>query len=136
MKVTTDKLALINFERAVVKGKRQQRLKWLMRKENDLISLNEMLACLPVNHKLDRGLTIVPVDQIVGSEGRHLDFDRGFLPRQSHTRSRWMSIDKAYLQNVNLPPVELVKIDQVYFVRDGNHRVSVAKSRVEPAKHV
>jgi hypothetical protein len=69
------------------------------------------------------------VESIVGSLGRFRDFDRAFLPRQSKTRERWMSIDMAHYGQVILPPVELYKIGDVYFVKDGNHRVSVARER-------
>jgi hypothetical protein len=62
-------------------------------------------------------------------EGRFREFDRAFLPRQLQTRDRWVIIAKAYYEQVTLPPVELLKIGDGYFVRDGNHRISVARSR-------
>jgi hypothetical protein len=71
----------------------------------------------------------VAIDQIVGSVGRYRDFDRAFLPRQVRTRGRWESIDRAYLEGVELPPIELYKIGETFFVKDGNHRVSVARER-------
>jgi hypothetical protein len=40
---------------------------------------------------------------------------------------RWGRVDRAYHQGVELPAVSLYKIGEAYFVRDGNHRVSVAK---------
>jgi len=75
------------------------------------------------------GLREVPIENIVGSMGRYLDFDRAFLPRQTKTKNRWIQIDAAHLDQVYLPPVELFKIGEVYFVKDGNHRVSVARER-------
>ncbi len=75
------------------------------------------------------GLQTVPLDHIVGSVGRYRDFDRAFTPTQTRTASRWMSIDVAHYQDIPLPPVELYKIGEVYFVKDGNHRVSVARER-------
>ncbi|MDZ4159036.1 MAG: DUF4032 domain-containing protein, partial [Anaerolineaceae bacterium] len=44
-------------------------------------------------------------------------------------RSRWMNIDRAHLANIILPPIEVYKIGEAYFVKDGNHRVSVARER-------
>ncbi len=76
-----------------------------------------------------RGSGIVPVNQIVGSVDRFRDFDRAFLPRQRHTAGRWKNIDRAYYQDVRLPPIQLYKVGDVYFVKDGNHRVSVARER-------
>ena len=71
----------------------------------------------------------MPIKQIVGSEDRFRDFDRAFLPRQAHTAGRWKNIDRAFLSDVILPPIQLYKVGNVYFVKDGNHRVSVARER-------
>ena len=73
------------------------------------------------------GMRTVPVDAIVGSLGRYKDFDRQFLPLRRQSKERWRSIDEAYYQDVVLPPVQLYKVGDVYFVKDGNHRISVAK---------
>src|SRR5262249_2690072 len=66
---------------------------------------------------------------IVGSVGRYRDFDRAFLPRHAHSRGRWTNVDRAHREDVHLPPIEVYQIGEVYFVRDGNHRVSVARER-------
>jgi uncharacterized ParB-like nuclease family protein len=69
----------------------------------------------------------VPLDKIVGSVGRYRDFNRAFLPRGSVDARRWAHI--ARLQGkAQLPPIDLFKIGDLYFVRDGNHRVSVARA--------
>ncbi|MBL8968094.1 MAG: transcriptional regulator, partial [Spirochaetaceae bacterium] len=78
-------------------------------------------------------LKAVPLELIVGSEGRYRDFNRHFLPRSDHLRSRWVRVDLAHYTDVPLPPVRLYEIGGVYFVRDGNHRVSVAKLRGQAA---
>lgn len=93
-------------------------------KSNDLRSLEE-ISLQGQNYV---GLRTVALDQIVGSEGRYHEFDRAFFPRQDHSKDRWMNIDIAYHQKKNLPPVELLKVGEVYFVRDGNHRISVARA--------
>ncbi len=90
---------------------------------------DEIRRSLPVGGQHDVGNQQVLMDKIVGSIGRYQDFDRVFLPRRTHTRGRWESIDKAHLQDISLPPIELYKIGSVFFVRDGNHRVSVARER-------
>ena len=71
----------------------------------------------------------MPLDKIVGSEGRYTDFNRAYLPRREHLRNRWKSIDEAALRDRILPPIKLFQIGDIYFVRDGNHRVSVARAR-------
>ena len=96
---------------------------------NWLLSFDELQKALPIHEQYHRGVQQVPVADIVGSVGRYNDFDRAFFPTQSHTRPRWESVDMAHLTDVALPPVQLYKLDSVYFVKDGNHRVSVAKEK-------
>jgi hypothetical protein len=74
-----------------------------------------------------RGMKTVEVEKITGSVGRCRDFDESFLPLRVSMAHRWGRVDRAYHQGVVLPPVSLYKIGEVYFVCDGNHRVSVAK---------
>lgn len=94
---------------------------------NDLLPFDEVFKRLPVKGQRSLGLQTVPIDLIVGSVGRYRDFDRAFFPRQSQTRHRWVSVGVALHQEVGLPAVELYKIGGAYFVKDGNHRVSVAR---------
>jgi hypothetical protein len=76
----------------------------------------------------DLGLQVVPLDAIVGSEDRAAEFDRGFRPTSARLRSRWERIAAAHRRGEALPPVSLFKVGDLYFVRDGHHRVSVAKA--------
>ena len=69
----------------------------------------------------------VEVEKIVGSVGRCRDFDESFLPVRISVSGRWSRVDRAYHQGIELPAVSLYKIGDAYFVRDGNHRVSVAR---------
>jgi hypothetical protein len=67
------------------------------------------------------------VDQIAGSLNRYHEFDRVFLPASEKLADRWQSVNRAFYQDVSLPPVVLYKVGDVYFVVDGHHRVSVAR---------
>jgi hypothetical protein len=96
---------------------------------NRLLSLGEVVAILKPSGETYVGMKAVDIDKIVGSEGRYRDFNRHFLPRREHLRSRWVSVDMAHYEDVPLPPVRLYEIGGLFFVRDGNHRVSVAKLR-------
>jgi hypothetical protein len=127
--MSIDKLAQQDFERAIFKAFRRKILAWLTGENNALLPFDEVRQHLPIRGQHYRGIQQVPIEQIVGSVGRYRDFDRAFLPQQARTRDRWVNIDKAHLQQVNLPPVELFKIGEAYFVKDGNHRVSVARER-------
>ncbi len=99
----------------------------LRRTPQDLISLEEVRARINVRGSRYLGHQVVEVARIVGSEGRYSDFDRNFLPRSDTMRGRWANIHRASVEQIDLPPIDLYKIDEVYFVRDGNHRVSVAR---------
>jgi hypothetical protein len=74
------------------------------------------------------GRETVPLAQIQGSEGRSNDFDAAFHPLAPHSRERWVSLARAWLAGANLPPIELIRIGEVYFVRDGHHRISIARA--------
>jgi hypothetical protein len=69
----------------------------------------------------------VLVESVVGSEGRFADFDDEFLPLQGSSEEKWRSVYAALRRGEELPPVSLLKVGDAYFVRDGNHRVSVAR---------
>ena len=74
------------------------------------------------------GVKIITLDRIIGSEGRSRDFDNQFWPITDHTRGRWVSIAIAMGTGKPLPPVQLVESTDGYVVRDGHHRISVAKA--------
>lgn len=92
-----------------------------------LLSFDEVRNLIKPKNISYQGLKTVPINLIVGSEGRYRDFNRIFLPKHDMLRRRWEGIDKAHLKEIILPPVKLYEIGGVYFVSDGNHRVSVAK---------
>jgi hypothetical protein len=95
----------------------------------NLLPFEDVKAILKPGAETYVGMEAVPVDRIVGSEGRYRDFNRHFLPRREFLRSRWISVDMAHYNDVPLPPVRIYEVGGVYFVRDGNHRVSVARMR-------
>ncbi len=94
----------------------------------------ELLSYDEVRHRLKAfgtsrvGLKDIPLSAIVGSVGRYNDFTRDFLPKKDSIANRWASIKTATLGMAGLPPIEVYQIGEVYFVKDGNHRVSVARS--------
>jgi uncharacterized ParB-like nuclease family protein len=122
-------LAQEDFERAYRRGFWRKLSSWFTGQSNELLPFHAVRERIPIRGQHYLGLQEVPVEQIVGSLGRYRDFDRAFLPKQARTRSRWVSIDSAHIEDVILPPVDLFKIGEIYFVRDGNHRISVARER-------
>ncbi len=108
---------------------------WISRmrgRRSDLLSYDEVRQIL---HAQEMGvrpkLEEVPLDKIVGSVGRYRDFNNIFLPRNEALQERWARVDAAREGLVGLPPVELLKVGDLYFVKDGNHRVSVARAHDE-----
>ena len=96
---------------------------------NQLLSFDEVRSALGAVEQSYLGMRVVPVEKVVGSVGRHRDFDRAFLPSKPSLGGRWKKIDQAILRAEELPPVSLYKIGDAYFVKDGNHRVSVARQQ-------
>ena len=94
-----------------------------------LLSLNDVKKILKPKNEVYIGLKTIPIKKIVGSEGRYNDFDNHFLPRSNELKQRWVNIDQAHLSDIVLPPIQLYELGGLYFVRDGNHRVSVAKTQ-------
>jgi hypothetical protein len=121
--------AQVDFVTARRKAFWNEVVSFLSGRSNRLLAWDEVRDRLRVRGQIYRGVQAVPVEKIVGSVGRYRDFDRAFLPAQDRTAHRWRSIARAHYDEVGLPPVKLYKIGEVYFVLDGNHRVSVARER-------
>ena len=95
---------------------------------NRLLSFDEVKRTLGVTNQVYAGMRAVEVSKIVGSVGRHRDFDRAFLPSKPGLEERWKRIDQM-MRRGEMPPISLYKIGDAYFVNDGNHRVSVARQQ-------
>jgi hypothetical protein len=104
-------------------------LNFLKPQKDRLLSLGDVRSLLKPASEHYKGMRAVPLAKIVGSEGRSNDFNKAFLPRHDKLMHRWLRVDVAHYGNVALPPIKCFEIGGVYFVRDGNHRVSVAKSK-------
>ncbi|MDR2049443.1 MAG: transcriptional regulator [Treponema sp.] len=129
MRETVKNQAAEDFSRARSKEVFQRIMHFLDNDRTKLLSLNDVKKLLRPKSETYRGMQAVPIQLIVGSEGRYRDFNKYFLPRSEHLRPRWERVDEARLNDITLPPIQLYEIGGVYFVRDGNHRVSVAKTQ-------
>ena len=98
----------------------------------DLLPFEEVRRGLGLKHLVDRGIQEVPLDRIVGTLGRPGEFNRAFLPRDEGLRTRWDRLRDLAEGPQGFPPVELYKVDHAYFVVDGHHRVSVARTLDAP----
>ena len=118
-----------DFQTARLKAFLREVAAFLTGRPNDLLAFDEVKEKLRIGGPIYRGVRTVPLDHIIGSVDRYRDFDRAFLPTQEHTADRWRRVNRAWYEDVSLPPVLLYQVGEVYFVVDGNHRVSVAKEQ-------
>ncbi len=98
-------------------------------KPTDLLPFEEVRQILKASGEEQRGLQTIPLDSIVGSVGRYTDFTRDFFPRRDTVASRWVRLRASIREKGQLRPIQVYQIGEVYFVLDGNHRVSVARER-------
>jgi nucleotide-binding universal stress UspA family protein len=128
-------LAIQDFQAARQRASIQAVLARITGRPAELLSYEEVAEKLKLRVRTERGMQNIPLDAIVGSVGRYTDFTRTFLPRRASDRDRWAGVRVAFLENgVGLPPIDVYKVGDVYFVIDGNHRVSIA--RQEGAKSI
>ncbi len=101
----------------------------LRRKPVNLLPFEQVRKMVKASGQERRGLQTIPLDSIVGSVGRYTDFTRDFLPRSDTSASRWVRVKTAIRNSGKINPIDVYQIGAVYFVLDGNHRVSVARER-------
>ncbi|MDQ6711666.1 MAG: ParB N-terminal domain-containing protein [Candidatus Dormibacteraeota bacterium] len=92
-----------------------------------LLSFDEVRRAARLEGQSYCGLKDVPIADIRGSVGRPNDFDASFLPVKPQMRKRWADLDAAMRRGEAMPPIEVYHLGDVYFVKDGHHRVSVAR---------
>ena len=118
-----------DFQRARFKAFVNRLWSTLSGQPSTLLSYDEVKEKLHIGGPIYRGVQTVHVDQIAGSLNRYHEFDRVFLPASDKLSERWQRVNRAFYQEISLPPVVLYKVGQVYFVVDGHHRVSVAREQ-------
>ncbi len=116
------------YEKVLRQGKWHAVWNKIRRRDNHLRDLAHLDGASERKPARSAGVVNVPLSRIVGSEGRVRDFDREFRPLSEHTRERWIGIAAARRNRVALPPVELIQVGDSYYVRDGHHRISVARA--------
>ncbi|PWH16218.1 MAG: universal stress protein UspA [Anaerolineae bacterium] len=119
--------AINDFHRARNRAQLKVLLAKLKGQPSDLLDFEEVRKRLKAQGSIERGLRQIPLDAIVGSLGRYHDFTRDFLPKQDHIKDRWARVRLAFTGLSGIPPIEVYQIGEAYFVKDGNHRVSVAR---------
>ncbi|MGE5462264.1 MAG: hypothetical protein ACM3PS_02860, partial [Syntrophothermus sp.] len=129
MSDTISEQARADFQRARFQAFMNRLWATLSGQPSTLLSYDEIKEKLHIGGPIYRGVKTVRVDQIAGSLNRYHEFDRVFLPASDKLEERWTSINRAFYEEISLPPVVLYKVGEVYFVVDGHHRVSVARKQ-------
>ncbi|HKA51908.1 MAG TPA: ParB N-terminal domain-containing protein [Candidatus Dormibacteraeota bacterium] len=121
--------ALDDFEAARFRAFRKAVQAALTRRARRSISLNQVLDAARLEGQADRGVRDIPLDRIVGSAGtaKTRDFDPAFLPTSRRLRHRWSRVYTAMVEG-EIPPIDVYQLGDTYYVIDGHHRVSVARS--------
>jgi hypothetical protein len=124
---------IADAENDFLRARRHQvlsRLAWRLRGKPDdvnvILPFHEVIAAVGQLGERYVGLRVIPLDAIVGSVDRTRDFDRQFRPTSVRVRERWQRLAVAQRRGESMPPIEAYKVGEMYFVRDGHHRVSVA----------
>lgn len=120
-------LAMPLFERALGRGSRRRLIDRLLRRSWQLPMLSEVISPDMVCEAPPATPQVVDLKEIRGSINRTHDFDRSFHPLTDRLGNRWVRIASMMLQGAGLPPVDLIRVRDTYFVVDGHHRISVAR---------
>lgn len=127
MALLQEQKAISDFRWARRKAELQGVLARLTGQPSELLSYDEVRRKLKAVEDSVATYQEIPLDAIVGSVGRYHDFNRMFMPLNDSDQARWVGVNKAMNSLVGVPPIEVYQIGEAYFVKDGNHRVSVAK---------
>lgn len=118
--------AIHQFRQARRKAELLALLSKITRQQDDLLVFDEVRKTLTLAHPKREHLKDIPLDSIVGTVSRYHDFNRQFYPRTDSDEDRWARV-KELMETQGLEPIEVYQVGDVYFVLDGNHRVSVAR---------
>ncbi len=121
-------MAVQLFRKALQRGQLSWLTKLFNRNSSDLIALENFKSNLHIKGQYAVGTKVVRIKDVRGTEGRNNDFDASFNPRHEGIRDRWINIAQARYNQTPLPAVELIQVDETFFVRDGHHRISVARA--------
>jgi hypothetical protein len=94
-----------------------------------ILPFEEMVEALGRRRERELGLQTIRLDSIVGRVDRRREFDRSFRPTWGRVRGRWERIAKAQRQGEAMPPIQVYRVGDMHFVKDGHHRVSVARAQ-------
>ncbi len=92
------------------------------------LSFDEVVEALGRREEKSIGVEVIPIDAIVGSVDKVRDFDPRFRPTSGRSRERWERLAEAVRRGESFPPIDVYQVGDMYFIRDGHHRVSVFRA--------
>ena len=95
---------------------------------NVILPFDEVVSALGQRGERRVGQQTITLDSIVGTVDRGREFDRSFRPTSGRVRTRWERIAAAQRRGEAMPPIDVYRIGEFHFVKDGHHRVSVART--------
>jgi hypothetical protein len=95
---------------------------------NHILPFEEVAQALGRIGERRLGLELITLDSIIGTVDRSREFDRDFRPTSPRVRERWQRINLAQRRGEAMPPIDVYRIGELHFVKDGHHRVSVARA--------
>ncbi|MGI8683353.1 MAG: chromosome partitioning protein ParB, partial [Mycobacteriales bacterium] len=122
-----------DVENDFLRARRHQVLSRLanrLRREPDDVNLilpfDDVVSALGMEGERDLGLQTIALDTVVGTVDSHRDFDRRFRPTSARVRERWERLALAQRRGESIPPIDVYRVGDLHFVKDGHHRVSIA----------
>lgn len=125
----------VDAESDFLRARRHQTLSalaaWIRSDTHDVVrslSFDEVVDALGRRGESYLGTQVIPIEAIIGSVDKARDFDRRFRPTSGRSRERWERLSRASRTGESIPPIDVYQLGGYYFVQDGHHRVSVARS--------
>ncbi len=116
------------FSREINRARLDALIAWLFGRSMHLMVLSEIRPYDPSVSRVPLGNRTVPIDRIRGSENRCDDYDSNFRPLHDDDRQRWINVAIARVCGCVDTPIELIHLNGFYFIRDGHHRISIARA--------
>jgi hypothetical protein len=120
------------FQRALRNGRREAFFSRFLQRSCRLVPFETIKTKLHLIGRLEKGRQEIQLDQIVGSVGKHEFFSQSLMPLDGSLENRWKNIYDLMLGLRGYPPIEVYKVNEMYFILDGHHRASVARSLGSP----
>lgn len=119
---------LVLFRKRLARGLMYRLWARLTRRRTRLLDLDDTLRDHPVESSHYAGVKPVLIDTIQGTQGKADEFDALFNPTRERSLGRWLDVARQKFRGRELPPVELIEINGIHYVRDGHHRISVSRA--------